>query len=248
MLPCRLIIVLSFLAAASANADTIRWGFSPSDPAPYVVLQGGELGPSITRALGERVADRLNMEIRFVEVPNNRIDRALRGGRIDLTCHTMPAWHQAPDQLIWSKPLYHDADVIVVRAGAGVPTRLADMRGMRVGTAHDQHYPPELVRAFRRGLVQRMNVRDARTRLRMVEHDRLDASVERRYTMLYYLNRHPDSRLQVAPWALSELPLRCAAEQEYRSTGKRTIAVIDTLAQEQQMADIFAGFGLALRD
>lgn len=239
-----LTIAACFLATAPVSAETIRWGFSPSDPAPYVVMQDNDLGPSITRSLGELVASRLGLKIDFVEVPNNRIDRALRGGRIDLTCNTMPAWHESPEALRWSQPLYHDADVLVSRPGNAPLARLADLRGMRVGTAHDQHHPPELTRAFRTGFLQRMNVRDAPTRLRMVEQARLDASVERRYAVEYYLQQHPESSLRMPSWILADLPLRCAAEQRHRTIGQRSVRVLDRLAREQRMGDLFAEFGI----
>lgn len=241
-----LILATCLLATASVSAETIRWGFSPSDPAPYVVMQENELAPSITRSLGELVASRLDLKINFVEVPNNRIDRALRGGRIDLTCNTMPAWHQAPATLRWSLPLYHDADVLVSRTVNAPLARLADLQGMLVGTAHDQHHPPELDRAFRNGTLQRMNVRDTPTRLRMVEHGRLDASVERRYAVEYYLQQHPESSLKMSSWILAELPLRCAAEQNHRNIGQRSVRVLNRLAREHRVKDLFAEFGIVV--
>lgn len=241
-------IAIWLLATGSVSAETIRWGFSPSDPAPYVVMQGNELGPSITRSLGERVASRLDMQIDFVEVPNNRIDRALRGGRIDLTCNTLPAWHKTPEVLRWSKPLYRDADVLVSRTKQHPLARLADLRGMRVGTAHDQHHTHELAQAFRDGTLQRLNVRDAPTRLRMVEHDRLDASVERRYAVEYYLRHNPESPLTMSSWTFAELPMRCAAEQNHRTTGRRSVRVLNGLAGKHWMREMFADFGITMRD
>lgn len=244
-MPQRFVIpALCLCAAAPASGETIRWGFSPSDPPPYVVMQGDKLGPSITRSMAELVASRLGLEIEFVEVPNNRIDRSLRGGRIDLVCNTSPAWHSAPQEHSWSQPLYRDADVIVTRSGASVPASLSDMKGMRVGTAHDQHYPAKLLEAFRKGTIVRMDVRDTETRLRMVEHKRLDASVERRLAVKYHLQKHPDNFLAVSPWALREIPLHCAAEQHHRNIGKRALAMLNRLAKEEHVANLLNEFGL----
>lgn len=239
-----LIFALCCSAITSARAETIRWGFSPTDPAPYVVMHGDKLGHSLTRALGERVASQLGWTVEFVEVPNNRLDRSLRGGRIDVACNTVPAWHLTPFKHTWSQPLYRDGYVLVTRSGERISAQLSDMSGMRVGAGHDQHYPPKLIEAFRDGTLQRLDVRDTETRLRMVEHDRLDATVERRRAMEYYFSQNPDHRLTTVPWTLSELSLRCVAEQRHRSLGTRAVETLDTLTKEQYFTRLLADFGL----
>ncbi|WP_373186670.1 substrate-binding periplasmic protein [Halopseudomonas sp.] len=238
------VLAFCFLAITRVSAETLRWGFSPTDPAPYVMMQGGELGPSITRSMGELVASRLGWQLEFVEVPNNRLDQSLRGGRIDLVCNTNPAWHRAPEKHRWSRPLYHDADVVVIRAGRTIPDRLEDMEGMRIGAGHDQHYPPELANAFSDGTFQRLDVRDTETRLRMVEHNRLDATVERRRAVQYHITRHPDHLLAIAPWTLAEIPLQCVAEQKHRDRGTRAIETLERLYGDQDIRAVLTGFGL----
>lgn len=240
---CPITVAFCFCAIVPiASGETIRWGFSPTDPAPYVVTEGNELGPSITRAIGELVANRLKSEVRFVEVPNNRLQQALLTGRIDIACNTMPAWHEAPGRHWWSQPLYRDADVVVTHVEAPTPERLADMQGMQVGTAHDQQYAAELLEAFRSGTLQRMDVRDTATRLRMIEHSRLDASVERRRAIRYHQQRHPENQLAVASWALSEMALRCAAGEHHRNIGKQAVEILDHLSDEQRISELLAGF------
>ena len=53
-------------------AEPLVWGYSPSDPPPYVEMTGAELDNSDTRDLGELVAASLGRRLSFVAVPNNR--------------------------------------------------------------------------------------------------------------------------------------------------------------------------------
>lgn len=217
-------------------AEPLVWGYSPSDPPPYVNMTGAELDNSVTRDLGELVAASLDRKLSFVAVPNNRIEEALKSARIHLICNTQPQWHSQPELLHWSAVLYEDADVLATPANRPAPRNLANLQGALVGTTIGYHYSSELTQTFERGDLVRRDVRNIETRLKMLERGRLDASVDLRRALSYQLQRHP-AEIRVSDWPLEHFALRCAAPKTTPGSAD-LIETIDQLLTSGQIRHI----------
>ena len=213
-------------------AEPLVWGYSPSDPPPYVEMTGAELDNSVTRDLGELVAANLGRRLSFVAVPNNRIEDALKSGRIHMICNTQPQWHSQPELLHWSAVLYEDADVLATPASQPAPQTLASLQGALVGTTIGYHYSSELTRAFERGDLVRRDVRNIETRLKMLERGRLDASIDLRRALSYQLHKHP-ADIRVSDWPLELFALRCAAPKTTAGSADLVEAIDKLLALGQ---------------
>ncbi|SDU16753.1 substrate-binding periplasmic protein [Halopseudomonas salegens] len=209
------ILSLSLLPATSLCAAPpeapIRWGFSPADPAPYVITQSdNSLAPSsLTYLIGNLVADQHGKQVDFIPTPNNRIDESLQQGRIELLCNTQPDWHANPNDYLWTQPLYSDADIIVSREHPA-PDSLSDLHGKVLGTTLGYHYADALNRAFQDQQVNRHDVRDISVRMAMVQRGRLDASIELRRAARFYIRQENVSELHLSDWSLESFDLRCA--------------------------------------
>lgn len=218
--------ILPLLWLSDLQAGPINWGYSPSDPPPYVAMDGADLASSLTRDLGELVAGAVKQPVHFVAVPNNRIDEAFAQGRIDIICNTLPSWHSRPEQLNWSDVLYEDADVIATRRADRAPAQLDDLQGSLIGTTLGYHYSESLTNAFANGQLTRHDVRDMETRIKMLERGRLDATVEMRRPLQHHL-LSSTAAIQISAWEIEHFDMRCAARPE---TDKAT-QLIDTIHQ-----------------
>ncbi|UJJ32183.1 substrate-binding periplasmic protein [Halopseudomonas maritima] len=222
--------------SSTLHATPLLWGYSPSDPPPYVALSGVDLQPSLTRELGELVGEYLNRPVTFIALPNNRIDEALDSGRIHLICNTQPEWHSKPTQLYWSEVLYDDADVVATAAGKPAPDSLSSLQGALVGTTFGYHYSSALTAAFAQGALTRHDVRDIQTRLKMLERGRLDASIDLRRALRHHLRITP-AAITVSDWELERFYLRCAAPKR-RPGSEQLINAIDQLLSNGQIQQL----------
>lgn len=227
---------LPFLWSTGALAGPINWGFSPSDPPPYVAMSGTALQTSLTRDLGELVASTTARAVVFVAVPNNRIDEAFTQGRIDIICNTQPSWHSHPEQLSWSDVLYEDADVIATRSLSRSPASLSDLKGAMVGATLGYHYSEPLTEAFASGQLTRHDVRDLNTRIKMLERGRLDATVEMRRPLQHYLLTKP-ANIQISDWEIERFDLRCATQRQ-PDDSRSLIDAIHQLLDQGQIAEL----------
>ncbi|MGV8488926.1 ABC transporter substrate-binding protein, partial [Pseudomonas aeruginosa] len=67
--------------------------------------------------LGERVAQRLGLSLRFVETPNRRIDGFMASGHIHVICNSNPGWDSKPERYHWSPALFEEQDVLLFEEG-----------------------------------------------------------------------------------------------------------------------------------
>ncbi|PKM30172.1 MAG: ABC transporter substrate-binding protein [Gammaproteobacteria bacterium HGW-Gammaproteobacteria-11] len=236
------ISIWALLPVEALHAASLNWGFSPTDPPPYVVTRDGQLGNSLTRAIGERVAQELGWQLQFVDTPNARIDEALETGRIDLICNTQPDWHARAEHLLWTNVLYHDADVLVVPEGEPAPHSVSALHGKIVGTSLGYHYAPALTEAFDKGLVQRLDVRDIETRLRMLQRGRLHASVDLRRAVSHLIRQHRLEGLRVSQWSLEEMALSCVIGIQEQARAEQLRDVINRLQEEGEINELVSLF------
>ncbi|TVP93475.1 MAG: hypothetical protein EA348_00640 [Pseudomonadaceae bacterium] len=211
----------------------ILWGYSPADPAPYVIKQTDNnlARDSLTFRIGSLVAETFGSNVDFIATPNNRITEYLQQKRIELLCNTQPDWHDNPDAFLWTQPLYTDADVIVSLA-PNTPRVLDDLNGKVLGTTLGYQYTGALTRAFENQLINRHDVRDISVRMTMVQRGRLDASIELRRAALYHLRRQDTKDLRLSDWTVEDFALRCAIAGQDQLRRSRLRDSINSLVAE----------------
>lgn len=106
---------------------------------PLVRLSNGRLTAGILKDLGEAIAQRLALKVRFDPIPSKRVWTVLREGAADGVCYVMPAW--AEGDFNWSRPLIPDGAVIAAHANAPVVRGLTELAGVPIGTVLGYHYP-----------------------------------------------------------------------------------------------------------
>ncbi len=229
------------LIAAPCLSEPLLWGFSPSDPPPYVEVQANELQHSLTRAIGEAVAAAAGRDLSFVATPNNRIDVSLANGRIQIICNTLPAWLNTPDQVLWSQSLYEDADVVITRLAQPAPHSVSDLQGAIIGTTLGYHYSPAITAAFNQQAMVRHDVRDLPTRLKMLERERLDAVIDLHRAVSHVLPEN-QATFRISQWEVEHFALRCAVANPADRASQKLVRQINEMINNGQIQQIVKRF------
>ncbi|MBH9405003.1 transporter substrate-binding domain-containing protein [Pseudomonas aeruginosa] len=197
------------LGVGQAFAGELRGGFSPADGMPYVDIVDHQLQGGFTRQLGERVAQRLGLSLRFVETPNRRIDGFMASGHIHVICNSNPGWDSKPERYHWSPALFEEQDVLLQRDDRPAIRDFAELRGKTLGTSLGYVYADNLMQAFAAGEIRREDTRDLASRVQMLKRSRLDAAVDMRRPLLYLTRQHPELGLRVSPLVLQSYRMHC---------------------------------------
>ncbi|MEJ6001298.1 substrate-binding periplasmic protein [Paucibacter soli] len=106
---------------------------------PVAGFQGGQLVDGLTKDLGDAIAARLGLKVRYLPMPSKRVPLALAAGEADGLCYVLPHWIDG--DFHWSRPLLPTAEVIVAQATAPALRRLPELGGKHVGTVLGYRYP-----------------------------------------------------------------------------------------------------------
>lgn len=228
------------LMSALCSAEELRWGYSPSNGMPYVESIDHELARGFVRDLGERVGQLLDLEVRFVETPDKRVETSLREGSIHLLCINNPQWMSEPDRLHWSPSLFDEEDALAQRSDARAFVALDDLRGRTLGTSLGYVYPQPLMDAFASRTILRNDVRDLETRLHMLERGRLDAIIDMRRPLEFLLAEHANLAITVDPVALQRFSVHCSYGPALPIPAERLDAVLRTLVDDGSVQRMLA--------
>ncbi len=209
-----------------SGAEALRWGFSPADGMPYVEVRNHQLLGGFTHRLGNRVGQRLNLEVHFVETPNRRIEEFIQRGRIHLICNANPEWVAEPQRYRWSAKLYQEEDVLLLHDRQAPVTGLPDLHGKVLGTQLGYIYSLPLMEAFARELVTRQNVRDLDSGLNLLSRQRLDALIDMRRPLAYKLAQRPELPLHFSDWVIQRYDLYCIYGQHLPISADRLDEVL----------------------
>jgi len=110
-----------------------------NDSMPLARFENEVLAGGIIKDLGDAIAARMGLPVRYISLPSARISTGLNKGLADSLCYVLPEWMTG--EFYWSKPVIEDAEMIVTRADAPVLHGFADLAGTRIGTVIAYHYP-----------------------------------------------------------------------------------------------------------
>lgn len=243
----RLLPICLCLTSVLCGAEELRWGYSPSNGMPYVESIDHELAHGFVRDLGERVGQLLKLEVRFIETPDKRVETSLQQGNIQLLCINNPQWMSVPEKLRWSPSLFEEEDVLAQRGDAPSFDTLDALHGHTLGTSLGYVYPPALMEAFASRAIHRNDVRNLETRLRMLEHKRLDAIVDMRRPLQFLLEEHPDLAIRINPGALQRYSIHCSYGPTLPVPVERFDAALQKLVDDGSIQRMLARQGQLLR-
>lgn len=146
------LLAVSFFSYAGA----IKFGFNQQHYSPHVIRDDNFTAQSgIVLDVSKTVAEEAGFIAKLVPLPRKRIEGFLVEGKIDVQCHTNPAWYTNPN-LIWSVPLYVDSDVVVSTRKLPSLDAFHESKDFKLGTVLGYKYP-EIAPYFAAGNIKRFN-------------------------------------------------------------------------------------------
>lgn len=130
--------LLALCCAAHAGQGEIVFVAATNHNMPLSQFRDGALVDGLLKDLGDAIAHKLGLRVRYVSVPAKRVAQTLLAGDADGVCYVLPRW--LPGQFNWSQPLIADGGVLVSRLDAPPVHSLADLANQPVGTVLGYSY------------------------------------------------------------------------------------------------------------
>ncbi len=188
-----LCLLLALSQAAIAGPRELVFVAATNHNMPLSRFQDGELAGGILKDLGDSIAARMGLHVRYVSAPAKRVGEFLTSGRADGVCFVLPRW--LPGAFNWSQPLIPDSGVLVSRVEAPPVRVLSDLANKPVGTVLGYSYSmieSELGRAFVREDASTMELNISK-----IQHGRMQYAIMGRMNAEYLMHSNPQHKLRI---------------------------------------------------
>jgi ABC-type amino acid transport substrate-binding protein len=204
---------------------------------PLARFENEVLAGGIIKDLGDAIAARMGLPVRYVSLPSARVSAGLNKGLADSLCYVLPEWMTG--EFYWSKPVIEDAEMIVTRADVPVLKDFADLVGARVGTVIAYHYPEvqaALGAAFLRDDAQNMELN-----IRKIVAGRLKYAIVEKLPFDYAARRTPMPSVRV-DLVYAPFTARCAFSRQSTIPFAAFDKAVDELIANGTVARIMAAY------
>jgi len=160
---------------------------------PLSQFRNGVLAEGLLKDLGDAIAQRMGLQVRYVSVPAKRVAHALLSGEADGVCYVLPRWLDGTFN--WSAPLIPDGAVLVARTDAPPVHRLAELAHKPVGTVLGYSYA-RMEEVLGNSFV-REDAASMELNISKIQHGRMQYAVMGKMTADYMLRSDPQHRLRI---------------------------------------------------
>lgn len=202
------------LAGAALAGEPLRVTVSASWSMPVAQVEGERLSNGLMRDFYQELGRALGRPVVYVVLPRKRLDAAVLAGDVELRCYLNPKWTDIPEQMVWSKPLFEMANVVVGRHDVPRPATVDALpAGARISTVLGYRYPV-LDPAFAVGRLQRDESTDEERVLLKLSAGRTHYGVALDLAVDWY--RRTARNHQLADWRLEteRIPIHCAVPRQ----------------------------------
>lgn len=226
-----LFVVVWQVGLGTKASDKIVFGFNPSNSPPILYQFENQTNPIVTGGLifevASAIADDLQVDYTLIGIPRTRID---------LNCHNSMSWGQSfSNDIVWSKPLYTYANVLVGKTE--IPySELDQIPSGKIGTV-EKFYYNALEALFRGGTLHRVDAPTVAISLRKLLNDRVDYVVMSEVEYSYYVATYPI--LQKSSFTIGKTDIRCSLSKKSSLEIAKLNRTIDRLQKRKVFKRIY---------
>ncbi len=210
--PLRLLtLYLALLChALPSHAQDLLIAFEPSHSEPYVIMNGNELANSLTKSLGDAIAQAAGMTAVYQITSRARIEKDTELGIVHMNCLTTPQWFKNPQSVLWSVPLLNEEErYLLPHEAADIVTQI-DLDGRSIGLIRNYRYP-SLEEGLATGRFTRDDSMNVQQAYRKLKRGRIDAMLAKDIQINYLMKNDPTARqFKLATRVESRNTLLCA--------------------------------------
>ncbi|MFJ9992584.1 substrate-binding periplasmic protein [Pseudomonas putida] len=233
-----LAILLLWSSSGLAEQPVLRFSVAESWSMPLMRTEGGVPVDGILFDLIQALAREAGVRPQYHVMARLRLEQAMDDGDIDVRCYVASNWlNDRPGEFIWSVPLIHQRDLLVGRAGDGLPGGLAQLPAQAIGTVLGYAYPA-LDPMFAQRLLTREDSRNQDLALQKLQASRYRYAVSNQLSLQWF-NRQQPREQRLRPLALlEEQDLGCMVRNDPAIPAQQVLRALLRLKQSGEIERI----------
>lgn len=245
-----LIAVSLLVVSTTAFADNaiLRFSYWTEASPPFVILDGTPEKPvksGVLKDIAEEIADQLNMQAVFINLPVQRIEQQLSTGEIDIDCITQPAWKKQADDFHWSPVIFQGADRFLVNSSQKHELKaFEDLKGKTLGVYNGYIYAPSISEMIQNGTVQVVKVAGIDHGVKLLSLNRIDALIDFDVLLEYKIASGYQDSFALADLIAERYDLFCAYSKKMKVEASQVDSVIETMVKTGKIKSILKQYHL----
>lgn len=230
-----LAILLLWSSSGLAEQPVLRFSVAESWSMPLMRTEGDVPVDGILFDLIQALAREAGVRPQYHVMARLRLEQAMAAGDIDVRCYVASNWlNERPGEFIWSVPLIHQRDLLVGRAGDGLPGGLAQLSAQPIGTVLGYTYPT-LDPMFAQRLLTREDSRNQDLALQKLQASRYRYAVSNQLSLQWF-NRQQPREQRLRPLALlEEQDLGCMVRNDPAIPAQQVLRALVRLKQSGEI-------------
>lgn len=230
-----LAILLLWSSSGLAEQPVLRFSVAESWSMPLMRTEGDVPVDGILFDLIQALAREAGVRPQYHVMARLRLEQAMAAGDIDVRCYVASNWlNERPGEFIWSVPLIHQRDLLVGRAGDGLPGGLAQLPAQPIGTVLGYTYPT-LDPMFAQRLLTREDSRNQDLALQKLQASRYRYAVSNQLSLQWF-NRQQPREQRLRPLALlEEQDLGCMVRNDPAIPAQQVLRALVRLKQSGEI-------------
>ena len=226
-------IIFSFSISsvrATEQPKNVTFSFGSHNVAPYTFTDGDNIIGGVIWDIAHKLADELNVQVSFVNIPRMRQENNLENGVTDIILISNPNWLSNKNKFIFSKALFKEKDILVTLIDNPLTINTKeDLYGLDIGTIRGYKYPL-IDEDIAQNHISRQDVRELDSNLQKLLLSRIDAYIDSSILVEYKLSKREDaSKFRVEPLVISTHQIYAAISKKSSVPPRKIIAALEKL-------------------
>ena len=185
--------------------------------------------------LGQKIAEKLGVEVEFAETMWDSILAGVSSGRFDIACNGVGYTEERAESMILSKPYAYPGMVLVVRGDDDSINSFEDLAGKVTANTASSTYA-QFAEQYGATVTP---VDDLLQTVELLTAGRCDATINAEDTVLAFMQEHPEANIRIAAEAAGEqYVIPTAIGEDNESLMNEINKIIDELRESGELKEI----------
>ena len=240
-------LFIILLLSSYLSAEVLKIAFSRSSNEPYVEINKRKLTGGILKEFVDLVSKRSGVKVEYVLISKRNQEALMIEGKVDAVCLLNPNDVQNSQKFIWSKPLYTEEDVLIVRRDdAQKLNSLQSLYGHKLGTIENHSYPT-LQPYFKNESIQRIENKKLVNNINQLRFGVIDAVVDTKLSVGYCISKkNVEEQLIVSNANIDSQELHCMLRKDKQTTLVKFDAALSELKEKGSFDKILKRYRASL--
>lgn len=235
-------VLLLLMSPASLHArESIIFSYGNYQSEPYVILNGeAKIVGGIMYKIGTVLAKYVPYDLKFRELPRNRMEDYLARGLVDLRCHLSPFWVEDKGLYLWTEKLYKLETILVSKSSVVETIREIDqVDGTSIVIIDGYRYSDAIRSKISNNVIRVESTESLESGIKMVLYGRADYVLGNNILANYLIHKNEQVKeVKIHPVNVRTVSVHCAVSKNTKLDSGLILEALEKMLEDKRFQPI----------